>query len=732
VTRQPVSRRPIPDELVQGSRSLTYAQLLAGSDDTRLFQDPSWHRIFPIARGEEPTFSDGHEGVSVEEEVCKDGLLGYLERLLLQGSKGVQRVILTGRSDIGKTTIAYALLDRISRGPSKDAGPPPVIIPLRLHSSEYATRPAYFGTRLWMRSGNLFAFPRNRHSGRQRRLFILDDVEELFAQVGKQEVASLLQRPLLQDAGLVLCSEELYARLAATDYMRTSLILQLDGLHYQARIRFAERYLAYLWRDQRAPHQIRGQSAAHDLPSMQEEARLAVWRDELAGATFREPLYLLIATEGVARIGTFRTHLEFYIRSRLEQEVLSGARMLPPEQMLECLGELAVNLATYQGSGDSDDLALGTPTQLSLSSFAIFLRESSAKINLPTHILRKELLHTRFVQWSPNGVSLTSRQLQDYFLAQAIMYELLSRVASLEQIVERFLALLPGGVVEHMDAELRRLQLVEELHWRVIRNLAGALVKVSSDHSAISGRPDSLASLSSGRRRVACEQLSYYLGVAIGGGPEGDWLLRFLEGPSFTADDAWIKRGILVGLGQGGRAGAVETYLGWLREEKCRHDSACSKEGVCDPGENRRVNVEFNIVLFGDERARDGQPDRCLYPRTCERTLAGMIGLLEDEGASELARLVLFIIADLCDYHWDKDPTKNLATMWEHLLSPDPEGRTPQTDVGPDVASGPTLRRRLDRILQDLSKTGWPEVREAQVRLEMIYAATEKHTPTKP
>jgi hypothetical protein len=219
---------------------------------------------------------------------------------------------------------------------------------------------------------------------------------------------------------------------------------------------------------------------------------------------------------------------------------------------------------------------------------------------------------------------------------------------------------------------------------------------------------------------VVRQQLAYYLAITIGPGREGDALLRLVDGESLLGGDAWIRRGVVVGLGMGGRKGVISSYVNELWSERDAHDERCAR-GDCATGVRRQVNVEFNLVLFGDAAPRDGQPDRCDYPDDYARTIAGMIDLLETEKNMELKRLVLFIILDLHDYHWDGDPKKNLASAWECLLSAETSSevqRREGRDAGRDVHWN--LRDRLDSIIDALNdhQSEWREI--AALRALMV------------
>jgi hypothetical protein len=212
------------------------------------------------------------------------------------------------------------------------------------------------------------------------------------------------------------------------------------------------------------------------------------------------------------------------------------------------------------------------------------------------------------------------------------------------------------------------------------------------------------------RQRVICQQIGFYLGVAIGAGGEEQRLRHEVVTKSALRGDAWIQRGVTVGLGLGGRDGVIAEYVDRLWDERRKHDRDCYSGGPCDSGARRQVNVEFNLVLFGDAAPRNGAPDRCDPPGECAKTISGMLDLLETEPNLELCRLVLFIILDLHEYHWGGDPAINLRQQWRAALSPRGGAVPSKLSEIAETDIRWTRRDRLRDILARFEVEAWEEI----------------------
>ena len=700
-----VSLSDVPAGFVQGSQWLRYEDMYRGRDVAGWLFRPPDHTI-------------------TEDGVQQAGR-GSLDDLVRRiGSRTSRRLMLVvGRPDTGKTTLAYALLRRINLDPRRagvrPAGgglPASLVVPLARYAQEYQRWPNYFGTRLWMRSTGPAARPARRPG--QEPLLVLDGLDDLVRHADMIGIESLLGRALFTDAAVLTCSEALFDKIRALDAVRSACIVELDGLGVGRRLEFARRYIAAV------PLAEHGEGAVARRERLARDAERAIRRDEAGEATFREPLQLIIELEKLWRgEGQRVPQLDYYVSSTLEQELATGARRLPAVQLLGILGALAARLSPFEAG----PVPMSPPrtAYLTASASADFVRQFAERLELAPLQLVDELAHCRFVQLRPGGIGMRGNQFRDYFLALDIMGDLMSPAPG-QSVSERFVNLLPGAVVGHLTEELQCIQRSEELRGRIVERLWTALEEATRELALLQVVSRRETQFHLVRQRVVCEQLGYYLAVVVGPGAEGEPLQALVAGKSSMRDDPWIRRGVVVGLGLGGRKDVISAYVDELWAERSAHDGVCCAGGECTVGSNRQVNVEFNIVLFGDAGPRHGEPDRCEHPAGCTRTLSGMLDLLETQTNAELCRLVLFIILDLYHYHWNGDPAKNLREQWCAAFAP---SRAPGAPSGPDEPPGEDiswpLRDRLEDSLDRFIEEGanWAEIAALQQLLGDVVPA---------
>lgn len=687
-------------EFVAGSNRLKFSDLFSGGDE-ELFQDPSWDLISDF-------------------EHTTRSLKAFIWERIARRSDGFPRILVIGGNGLGKTTIAAALYFEGMRCHAKNSKiPVPGLVRLGFYTTSFASNVEYFGSRLWMRGRGLTAY-RLQKTWWHKVLkvtpspMILDELDELLAHSQPEDLDTLLRQPLLREASVVTCSPDLYERLVSTDYIRGMTIVRLQGLSYESRLRFAEKYVAYLHRnDLSAPRE------PNDSGTL-EEANLVIWRDQLSGASFREPLYLRLAIESVAQIGDLRTYLEYYVRSRLEREAVEGRRKLTPEQAVRLLGDLASFLTRRSAGSVHTDLGLSVQftKQLPLAAFSAFLSESSQAWSMSIAELRKELLGYGFVELAVDGVRIVGR-LGAYFMAQSMVYDVCAGQLGTSRVAERFAAVVPGDILAYMDAEFIAIRDSQQMRSRVISNLADCFLATLGDLQSMNiENSHILGPLVVARKRIACEQLGYFLGLMIGSGPESTWVGELIRHHDYVNKDALIRRGLTVGLGQGGKTSVVDDYVTELREERDKHDDECGLgTSTCNPGLQRKTNIEFNVVLYGDQTPESGDPDRARQPSTLAGTLSGMISLLEIDGETRLGRLALFIIADLYDYHWGGNRMSDCSAQWRMTFE---DNGSSVSVPRAEKASGPSLRSRLERMLEKVAHVGWPEVAEVRERLGRI------------
>jgi hypothetical protein len=722
-----VAAHGLPREFVQGSQWLSYEHMFRGNDpDAWLFRTPD--------------FRVGENG-PVQSGRHLDDLVQRVPR-----RDGSARLLLVGEPDIGKTTIAYALMCRLPwwspphsigpalisprRGPlagSRRSNPvsradrrPAMVVPLARYLREYQEWPSYFGTRLWMRSSG----PTARTSVRgPEPWLILDSLDDL-ARHDVISVEALLGRDLFTQAAVITCSRGLFERIKVTGLVGDADVVILEGLGVPQRLEFARRYM------EMASLRNEGQKSTPGQPRpLAQEVAAAIRRDAAGEKTFREPLHLLIQLE-ILRTGDGprAPQLDFYVTSTLEQEVATGVRTLPLVQISDLLGELATLLNPFE-AGPLPVSPSGMDF-LSASMQAQFVRTAADRLQMTPDEVVRELSHCRFTRAGPRGLGMPGNQFRDYFVARDVMRHLLAE-APWSSVGERFANLFPGAIVGLLMDELRSAQRSEVLRTRVLRRLLTALDEASRELGLMRASVPLFTPAEMIRHRVICQQLSFYLAVAIGAGGEEQRLWHELVTKSALRGDHWIRRGVTVGLGLGGRKGVIAEYVERLWDERHQHDRDCCSGGRCASGPNRQVNVEFNLVLFGDASPRNGTPDRCDPPGHCEKTISGMLDLLETETNLELCQLVLFIILDLYWYHWFEDPSINLRTQWRAALSRRPrDAAPPELSEIAETDIRWTCRDRLEDVLARFETEPWEEIGALRQLLDDI--SEDDHSPLPP
>jgi hypothetical protein len=207
-----------------------------------------------------------------------------------------------------------------------------------------------------------------------------------------------------------------------------------------------------------------------------------------------------------------------------------------------------------------------------------------------------------------------------WFIARHLAYTLRANPRDALHAFSKFLSV---EIAELCEAMLREAQVLHDE--AIVGSLRSALWS------------DKGAGLDPGRRTTAREKISYLLGLL--GGERARAELAGLLDPSseMWEPDPLVRRGIVVGLANGGVSGFADRYVDLLRAER--------DAGGASP--ERDANVGFQLSFRGDQPFDPARPGTIGDDPNPLRTIADLVRALEERTRLGSWRIKLFTLADL-------------------------------------------------------------------------------------
>jgi hypothetical protein len=165
-------------------------------------------------------------------------------------------------------------------------------------------------------------------------------------------------------------------------------------------------------------------------------------------------------------------------------------------------------------------------------------------------------------------------------------------------------------------------------------------LKVEPDHVLDALRAcllgDGGSTLDPRRRRVARQQVAYFLG-AVGDARVREELMPLLDLASDHFErDPWVRRGVLSGLADGGLVAAADQFVEGLRTEIAANGAT----------PERNCNIGFLLTFRGDQPFDPSAPD-VIHGASCTKTVAQLVRGLRETDRPAGARIRLFSLLDL-------------------------------------------------------------------------------------
>jgi hypothetical protein len=209
------------------------------------------------------------------------------------------------------------------------------------------------------------------------------------------------------------------------------------------------------------------------------------------------------------------------------------------------------------------------------------------------------------------------------------------------------------------------------------------LAIVSALHSALVS--SAIGSFAPGRWRIAREQIGYLLGVLADPITQAE-LEALLQPGEGWEDDDLVRRGIAIGLANGGARHIADAYVQTLRDE------------LQQGGPTPQADMNIGVVLSfrGDQPADPNRPGAIAPNPDPARTAADLISGLERTRHEGTWRIKLFTLVDLA---------RRVSPELFALRIADDRDR---------------LRAVLDRLDRKATIVRWPETDELRVLLETL------------
>ncbi len=540
-------------------------------------------------------------------------------------ARTLHRYLILGGPGTGKSTLAYALLSTLAAGHSGRVMSRGLPIYLRLGDYRGQIQDRQFGTPEWLlehiqkQSGHSSLRIRDilddTGTLRRRWVLILDALDELLMGVEPSLSATILSGFVLTNASVVTCGKQFYERyLALSPFSQPFNKIELLQWTDTEQDEFIDKYYEKL--------------GAHGSASVSE---LKHWcgefpyRRELCATPLR--LAMAVDVAFAAREGLLGVTGKIDLFREFTQRQLSQqTQAIPLDLKMQLLEMTAWQF--YAEDAVGNESRPFTRGELESEVVAAFCAQHAGLA--PERIL-DDLEQNSFidVRAEPKHVaartvlSFTHKSFQNYFVAMRIVHAIR---AGAKEAVRAFSKFCSAEVAEFLMEAVTKLR--EDLALsQAVENLQDAYNLTAGSDPLVELRPE--------RRRIAHQQIGFYLGTLAT--PSGDQ--AFLEKQLDCEPDLWVRRGIVVGLALGGSTKPMTNYINRLREQRTAQVAVSENEAS--------INLGYHLSFFGDQHLRIAEPYRDQELATSDNTVAALLDILSSPTMATIHRLCLFTLVDL-------------------------------------------------------------------------------------
>jgi hypothetical protein len=562
----------------------------------------------------------------------------YLASLLTRGSAAFpHRVLVVGPAGAGKTLAAISTFLRLTEHFERSTltGERPVLY----IDAETEGHQEGFGSDAWLKR-------RLREAGADtnvRPIVILSQADGYLAQ-RQHELRTVLDSWLFRDTDLlVCCGTQIYTRRLCYEDFGTHVI------HLEHWDRDLQRAFA---------RAVVGEETA---------AAFDAWCDEPGTPDHlcRVPLQLvhvlsLLASQGGTLTGISRPWELFEEVARMRLRVSGTA--IDEDELLQ-------DLATVAHRFFADARAAGQPIRFSSEELKLYLdtRPGGDGRARATALIGETLLTASPA--AQGELRFEASQWGWFFTARHLVHTLLYDPSRTVAAFSKFLS------ADVMDLCEQMLRGALERHANEIHS---ALRLALHDRSA--------AEIGRGRQTIAREQIGYLLGALGDRGIREELAPLVADGSAAREADTLVRRGITLGLADGGAREFADSYVEALRRER----------DTGGPSPERDANIGFLLSFRGDQRFDPDHPAAIAASRTPVRTVGNLVRGLEESHHSGSWRIKLFTLLDLGAH-----PAVSHA-LWSATIAP----------------YGPRLQAIAKRLEQDPETRPWPELYELRQLLD--------------
>lgn len=536
------------------------------------------------------------------------------------------RLLVLAPPGSGKSTLALvAFTGLAARLEAGGADAVPLLLDLRDFRTDATT--TGFGGRAWVadRLDELLGLPGQvswqgvrELTGvpRFRPVILLDSVDEFLAPMSPAEVRSFVGTFLFQHADLVCCRTQFYERVLSREQFRDHEIVHLLPLD-QNEVR---RYTVDYYRLCHGPSTDR--LAADFLARLDASTSLAA----LCSVPLRLNMALDLLAPGRDRLASVDGVLGLYhgyVGGLLRREAARGGSVLSAADKLAMLEKVAYAFYDEGSIGESDSpLFTNVEYERFIADISAVSPANGTVGEIVEDLRSHSLLHVdgaAFSHIEPGTLRFIHKSFQEYLVAAFLYHELLVGPDGTADAFRRYQS---PEVSEFLKEYLVQ---AEPRAKERIASIGITTYRLCADDPR-------LDPVDRARARLAREQLGYYL-AALSLPQVRSFFLSELH----TEPDAWLRRGIVIGLAIGGDTALLDQYVDLL---------AAERDAGGDPVENS-VNNGFNLTFFGDQPLDVLHPDRDQGGPRCRKTITTLVYQLQTETDRGSWRLDLYSLLDL-------------------------------------------------------------------------------------
>lgn len=511
----------------------------------------------------------------------------YLAEILTREDASPTQALVVGGPGAGKTLTAISTFLRLTDSLERD--PVPAIRPVLYIDPEAEGSQSGFGTARWLAR----RLRQEQAEDTGRPILIMPHGDALLSP--RPNLKTLLDSRLFRDHDLLLCcGSQLYSRRLRYEEFGTHVI-HLDPWNLDLQKAFAlriagERKCAEFvnWRKKEPTRK-----GLCDVPLHLVHVLSLLGEDAAALAEVSTPAQLF---EGVARM-----------RLRVARTGLDE------DEMIRDLGALAHRF--YADAAPAD-----TPIAFTVEELRLFLR---ARGRDEVKRRSETMINNSLLSVSQPGAG--TLRFEDpswgwYFVARHIVHTVLRRPEDTLLAFSKLLSARMAALCEEMLWE--KVELYEE---EIHASLGSAL------------RQSRAEGVDRARLTIARAQVGYLLGV-LGGGRAREELEALVDLDSLTREaDILVRRGVILGLADGGAEEIADRYVASLRAER--------EQGGSQP--ERDANIGFMLSSRGDQPFHLDSPARIAKGVKPLRAVGDILHGFEDPRHTGSRRIKLFTLLDL-------------------------------------------------------------------------------------